>query len=61
MSVLETDIAEDLGFRLHHLSPGTGTEVRDTFSTGALKSADEFKPGSVFVDIANFNLGSFLA
>ena len=45
MSALETNIAEDLGFRLHHLSPGIGTEVRDTFSTGALKSAGEFKPG----------------
>ena len=61
MSALETHIVEDLGFRLYHLSPGIGTEVRDTFSTGAVKSADEFKPASVFVDLANFNLGSFLA
>ena len=61
MSALETNIAEDLGFRLHHLSPGIGTEVRDTFLTGAVKSACEFKPASVFVDTANFNLGSFLA
>jgi len=61
MSALETNIAQDLGFRLIHLSPGIGTEVRDTFSTGAVKSADEFKPASVFLDMANFNLGSFFA
>ena len=61
MSALEINIAEDLGFRLHNLSSGIGTEVRDTFLTGAVKSADEFKSAGVFDDMANFNLGSFLA
>ena len=29
MSALATNMAEDLGFRLYHLSPGIGTEVHD--------------------------------
>jgi taurine dioxygenase len=29
MSALETNVSEDLGFRLYHLSPGIGTEVHD--------------------------------
>jgi len=29
MSALETNVSEDLGFRLYHLSPGIGNEVHD--------------------------------